>query len=98
MRRTLPILLSIALLTACGAPPTNPVTPEPTFLYPTSTPAATVAIAPTALANVYAENIHLFEYEADSPVPVTEESVQQEDDYTVHDIHYPSPIAGDVPA
>lgn len=98
MKHTRRTLLWIALLTACAAPPGTPATPEPTFPSVTPTSVTTVTTAPTVLLDVYEQNIHLFNYEADSPVPVTEESVQQEDGYTVHDIHYPSPKTGDVPA
>ena len=59
---------------------------------------STVAPAPTQVPDSYEQNVHLFDYEAESPVAITEESVQQEEGYTVHDISYPSPKAGDVPA
>jgi predicted esterase len=98
MKHTRRTLFLIALLTACAAPPGTPATPETTFPSATPTSIATITAAPTVILDVYEQNIHLFDYEADSPVPVIEESVQQEAGYTVHDIHYPSPITGDVPA
>jgi predicted esterase len=50
------------------------------------------------VGDIYRQNIRLFDYDANSPVLVTEISVQQEDGYTIHDISYPSPKGGNVPA
>jgi dienelactone hydrolase len=52
----------------------------------------------TPVADIYEQNIHLFDYETESPVVITEQSLQQEEGYAVHDISYPSPEMGDVPA
>ncbi len=93
IHRNLLSVCFVILLGACNAP--------------TSTPAAvqqTPTIALTAVAvsvpglDVYEQGVHLFDYDAESPVLITETSSQQEDGYTVHDIHYPSPKTGDVPA
>ena len=48
--------------------------------------------------DIYEQNIHLFDYEAPFPVEITEKSVEEADGYTIHDISYPSPKSGDVPA
>jgi fermentation-respiration switch protein FrsA (DUF1100 family) len=88
----LPVAL-LLLLVACSMPTGIPATAQPTStLAPTSVPTL------TAEADIYEQNIHLFGYEAASPVLISEESVQQKDGYTVHNIHYPSPKTGDVPA
>jgi uncharacterized protein len=65
---------------------------------PTSTVAPTAVPAFTPVADIYEQNLHLFDYEVESPVAITEEAVQQEEGYTVHKIHYPSPKDGEVPA
>ena len=92
MRRPLLAFPLILLLAACGAPVSTP-------LAVLSTP--TVSVAPTAAVNsapgIYEQNIHLFDYEADSSVQITETSLLQEDGYTLHDIHFPSPKTGEVP-
>jgi dienelactone hydrolase len=64
----------------------------------TVTVAPKAASTPTLLPDIYEQNVHLFAYEAGSPVAITEESVHQEAGYTVHAIHYSSPKTGDVPA
>ena len=82
------------LTAACGVPASTPET-----LQPTSTPVP-AAIAPTqnSETDIYEQNIHLFDHDASSPVLISENSVQQKDEYTIHDINYPSPKTGDVPA
>ena len=67
-------------------------------LQPTATVAPTAAPTPTLVPGIYEQNVHLFDYDAEAPLAITEESVQQEEGYTVHDIHFPSPKDGDVPA
>jgi len=98
-RYILAFTLCVAL-TACsslGTTPTIPAT-SPT-IEPTATILLTTEITHTQPAqNVYEENLHLFDYDTGSPVSITENSVQLEDGYTVHDISYPSPQGGDVPA
>ena len=76
----------------------NGIAGAPPSAQPTATAAATHAPASTRITNIYEENVHLFNYDAESPVLITEESVRQENGYTVHDIRYPSPKNGDVPA
>jgi predicted esterase len=83
----------LILLAACGA-----VGSTPMVIQPTPTVVVTVAPQSTPMTDIYQQNMHLFDYEADSPMRVTEASVRQEDGYTVHDISYPSPKSGEVPA
>jgi uncharacterized protein len=87
-----PVSLSL-LLFACSGPAITPAAVQ-------HTPTVVITDAPTIIptADIYQQNIHLFDYEADSPILLTEASVQEEDGYTVHDITYPSPKTGDVPA
>ena len=98
-RYLLTFTLCVAL-TACSplanAPATSttsttiePVTTNTVISESTNTPTT---------QDIYAENIHLFDYDMGSEVQITENAVQQEDGYTVHDISYPSPKGGDVPA
>jgi len=83
----------LLLIAACSGPLSTPG-----VLQPTSTIAATSAPAPTAGTDSYQQNVLLFDYAAEAPVAITEEAVRQEERYTIHDIHYPSPKEGDVPA
>jgi dipeptidyl aminopeptidase/acylaminoacyl peptidase len=89
----LTIVSSLVLLVACRGPMSTSAPVE-------RTPTATITDTPasTPITDIYAQNVHLFGYDSESPVRITEESVQQEDGYTVHDINYPSPKNGDVPA
>lgn len=93
MLKKLSFSISILLLISCSAPVATP-----TAVQQTPTVEITVAPTPTPVPDIYEQNIHLFDYEAASAVEITETSVQQEDGYTVHDISYPSPKTGDVPA
>ena len=93
MKYFLNIASLLILLAAC----TGPALP-PTTVQPTSTFVIHDAPASTAATDIYEQNIQLFDYDADAPVLITAQSVQQEDGYTVHDIRYPSPKMGDVPA
>jgi dipeptidyl aminopeptidase/acylaminoacyl peptidase len=63
-----------------------------------STVTATSSATLTPLPDIYEQGIQLFDYDDQSPVPITEQSVQQDDGYAVHDILYPSPKTGNVPA
>jgi len=83
----------LLLIAACSGPLSTPG-----VLQLTSTIAAASAPAPTVGTDSYQQNIHLFDYAAEAPVAITEEAVRQEEGYTVHDIYYPSPKEGDVPA
>ena len=83
----------LILLPACGGPINATVPAE-------QVPAAanTEIPASTPITDIYEQNIHLFDYDSELPVLISETSVQQEDGYSVHDINYPSPKTGNVPA
>ena len=81
----------LILLAACGGP-INTVAPAEQ----TPTAANTETPTSTPITDIYEQNIHLFDYDAESPVLVSETSVQHENKYTVHDISYPSPKGGNV--
>lgn len=83
----------VVLLTACGG-----TSSTPTNQLPSPTVAVTDTPAPTPIADIYAQNIHLFDYDAETSVEITENGVQQQDGYTVQDLSYPSPKGGNVPA
>ncbi len=83
----------LILLMACSGPTAPPAT-----LQPTSTAAPTTTSTSDSVDDIYQQNIHLFDYDANSSVYITEKSIQQEAGYTIHDISYPSPKGGDVPA
>ena len=76
----------LILITAC-----NSQTSTPTLVEATST--VTISDTPTPMHG----EVRLFDYDYQAPLTVTEISVQQEDGYTVYDIHYPSPKGGNVP-
>ena len=84
---------SLILLAACGAPAITPVVSQ-------AAPSTAMTITPkaTMMPDVYQQNIHLFEYDAALPVRVTEAFAQPHHGYTVHEISYPSPMGGEVPA
>jgi pimeloyl-ACP methyl ester carboxylesterase len=92
LRCTLLVFI-VLLLTACTAnlstPTVQSATPAVAF---TDTP------VPTSVPDIYTQNIHLFDYDAETRVEITENGVQQQDGYTVQDISYPSPKGGNVPA
>jgi dienelactone hydrolase len=83
----------LIVLVACGGPAVTP-----TLAQQTPTAAITQALSLTPVTDIYEQNIHLFDYGAESPVVITEQSLQQEEGYAVHDISYPSSKTGDVPA
>jgi hypothetical protein len=58
----------------------------------------TNTLTSTPISDIYEQGIHLFDYDAKSPVDVTETSVEQGNGFTVHDIHFASPKTGEVPA
>ena len=68
------------------------------FVVSTPTVVAPAVTPSPATPDFYGQGLSLFDYDVDSPVLITETSSQQEDGYTLHDIHYPSPKTGDVPA
>jgi dienelactone hydrolase len=96
------LLLILIALTACvAAPSTSIASPVPTTSTKPVTAATTIATASLPVqrtSNIYEDNLHLFDYDMDMPVSITENSVQQEQGYTLHDISYPSPKGGDVTA
>jgi uncharacterized protein len=99
-RYILTIILCFVLV-ACSFPAspqatstTTSHTVQPITTY-TFTPESSAA---STIQDVYEENVQLFDYDMGSPVEITENAVQREDNYTVHDISYPSPKGGEVPA
>lgn len=93
MLRVLLNVFAMIVLAACMTIPKSPTVAPATA---TAVVINTPAVSPTL--DIYEQNIHLFDYEAESPVVVTEHAVQQKEGFTVHDISYPSPKTGDVPA
>jgi poly(3-hydroxybutyrate) depolymerase len=100
--RSRTLILSVAL-TACAA------TPDSSKVMPSSTPPASnnptgentvtpETLPPQVTQNVYEDNLHLFDYDMDQPVSITDNSIAQEAGYSLHDIAYPSPKGGDVTA
>ena len=100
--RSRTLILSVAL-TACAATPDSPK------VMPSSTPPASnnptgentvtpETLPPQVTQNVYEDNLHLFDYDMDQPVSITDNSIEQEAGYSLHDIAYPSPKGGDVTA
>jgi dienelactone hydrolase len=81
------------LLVAC-----NGVTSAPAAVEQTPAVVITNTAASTPVANIYEQGLHLFEYDAQPPIDLTEISVEHGDGYAVHDIRYPSPKTGEVPA
>ena len=91
-RTVLRAFVAIAL-TSC-----NGTVNTPDAVSPSPMATVTETLAPTPISDIYEQNIHLFEYDAVMTVEITERDVQEKDGYTVHDISYPSPKGGDVPA
>ena len=102
--RSMILMLTIGL-TACAA------TSKPSKAVPSSTPPTSNIEIPTAqntvtsetpapqrTQDVYEDNLHLFAYDMDQPMSITENSIEQEDGYSLHDISYPSPKGGGVTA
>jgi len=87
------IVCLLILLAACNGPMSTVAPVEQT---PTAAHREAAAATPTA--DIFEQSVHLFDYDAGSPVLLSETSVQQETGYTVHDINYPSPKTGNVPA
>ena len=73
------------LMTACTNQTSTPVLIEVT---------STVRETPTPMHY----EVRLFDYDMQSTLSVTENSIQQENGYTLHDLHYDSPKGGSVPA
>ena len=93
MRRHLSTVCIVLLLAACN----NSISVPATVL-PTTTVATLAASTSTPVSSIYEQGVHLFEYDAESLLLITEIHARQKDGYTLHDIHYPSPKTGDVPA
>ena len=81
------------LLTACTG-----TAGTPRALVPTATSALPAAAITNPVPEEYEQGLPLFDYVAEQRGELTENSVRQEEGYRVHDIHYPSPKGGDVPA
>ena len=99
------ILMLTIGLTACAA------SSDPSQAVPSSTPpTSNIEIptiqntvtsetpAPQRTQDVYEDNLHLFDYDMGQPVSITENSIEQQEGYSLHDISYPSPMGGDVTA
>ena len=84
----------LSILLACG-----PTLPQPSGAE-TKSPLAitqlTITETTTPIPDPYEEALHLFDYDMQSPPAITENSVQHENGYSVHDIYYPSPRGGNV--
>jgi dienelactone hydrolase len=70
----------------------------PTLVSASATAALTGTPEATPLPGIYTQNIHLFDYDAETRVDITENNVHAQAGYTVADISYPSPQGGNVPA
>lgn len=90
MRYFLSVSLFI-LITACNSPTSTSISIEETSTVPVNNTPTSITVL-----NKYEESVSLFDYDMQSPLSVTENSVQQEDGYTLYDIHYPSPKGGNV--
>ena len=88
--------LLTAVLLALAACNSSISTPESVLQIATGIPSSMPARSPTSLLDEATNS--LFDYDSESQVVFTENSISQEDGYTVKDIHYPSPRIGDVPA
>ena len=100
MSRCIRIISLCFVLVACSPLVDVPATSTTS---PNIEPVATSTLTPESTGSqptqgIYEENVHLFDYDAGSPVQITEKAVEQEEGYTVHNISYPSPKGGDVPA
>lgn len=87
------VLATGLLLTACTG-----TAGTPRALMPTTNSAVPAAAITNPVPEEYEKGLPLFDYDSEQTVDITENSVRQEEGYRVHDIHYPSPKGGDVPA
>ena len=92
-RYLLTFVLSIHLAACNSFINTATEVPETSIAVSSTTPSP----APTSQTEK-PEDISLFDYDVEAPLPITEVSVTQEEGYSIHDIHYPSPKTGEVPA
>ena len=81
----------LILIAACNIP-----TSTATSIAVTSTVPVSNALTPIATPKNQEQTAALFDYDMELPLIVTENSVQEEAGYTLHDIHYPSPKGGNV--
>ena len=93
MRRYALIASLLLLLAACSGPVSTPDAGQ-------STPAHILSGSATSPlgAEAHDPDLELFAYDTNEPVSITENEVLQKEGYTVHNISYPSPQGGDVPA
>lgn len=93
MRKSALMACLLLLLAACSGPVSTPVTGQ-------STPDLILSGSATStlVADANDPELELFAYDTNEPVTITENEVLQKEGYTVHNISYPSPKGGDVPA
>ena len=84
------IFCLLPVFTACNLATTPSLTEHTSTMTVSDTPVL------TSVPDTYEEALHLFDYDLQSPLAITENSVQHENKYTVHDIYYPSPKGGNV--
>ena len=70
----------------------------PVLTHETPAVVASSTLSPAPASRTEDPDFSLFDYEVETQLPITEISARQEEGYTVHDIHYPSPKTGEVPA
>ncbi len=101
MPRHIETLIVLSLLVSCS-PASAPIQSalETSTAPARETQIITETTMPSPLPPLfnYDETASLFDYDMESPLVITENSVRQEDGFTLYDIHYPSPKGGDVPA
>ena len=95
------LLISLCFVLVACSPLVN--VPSTSTTSPNMQPIATSTRTPELKGSqptqgIYEETVHLFDYDVESQVQITENAVHQEDGYTVRDISYPSPKGGEVPA
>jgi len=84
------IFCVLPVFTACNLAITPSLTEGTSTITVSDTPIL------TPVPDTYEKALHLFDYDRQSPPAITENSVQHENKYTVHDIYYPSPKGGNV--
>ena len=91
--RCLLMFVFLILPVACNSSIGTPVLTQET---PTAVSSSTPS--PEPASQTEDPDFSLFDYDVEMQLPITEISARQEEGYTVHDIHYPSPKTGEVPA
>lgn len=84
----------LSILVACG--PMLPQQSDSATKPPLAITQRAITETTTPVPDTYEEAVQLFDYDMQSPPAITENSLQQENRYTVHDIYYPSPKGGNV--